>query len=122
MHDSSDINTDRWIDISGNFCTSFDWEYQNSLIAMQSTGLKDFNGKEIFEGDLIEVQYDIDPCGIGNPYNSIDTTQYFIENVTLFLRWIGSMEPIEKIQVKGNLYENPELFDKVNVSKSLALL
>ena len=32
------------------------------------------------------------------------------------------MEPIEKIQVKGNLYENPELFDKVNVSKSLALL
>ena len=73
---------------------------KNDIILMQYTGLKDKNGKEIYEGDIL------------------DTTQsgkckvVFTEGC-FFMDFIHSRFPIctndYEIEVIGNIHENPEL-------------
>jgi len=68
------------------------------------TGLKDKNGKEIYEGDLIK-----EPFGAIRPVVWKDSC-YFIGDNTLHDYHCGGV-PL-KIEVIGNIYENPELLEK----------
>lgn len=72
---------------------------------MQFTGLKDKNGKEIYEGDIVkdcsdsdlvfEVKWDNDWAGYKLPESFDEEYNYPISQITL--------------EVIGNIYENPEL-------------
>ena len=75
---------------------------------MQSTGLKDKNGQEIFEGDIVKMSKDV----------SVDTTYYEV------VRRRGGAYSLESKQhgcdlwirhtdceIIGNIYENPELLE-----------
>ena len=81
---------------------------KSELILMQSTGLKDKNDKEIFEGDIVKMSKDVYSEPIyyevvrhyGGAYR-LESKQHGCE---LWLRHTDC-------EVVGNVYENKELLD-----------
>ena len=72
-------------------------------ILMQYTGVKDKNGKEIWEGDIVEFNY--------GSLGSFQEQIQFIDGGFWIKRKDGSsFMPSEDVrEVIGNIYENPEL-------------
>ena len=95
--------------VEQKFVTSSpDYIFVDHLVIMQSTGLKDKNGKEIFEGDVLGtkdgllkgvVEYRSD---LGMWTNSLIS----YNNFERLCNVAGSREII------GNIYENPELLEE----------
>lgn len=94
------------------------WAKFEDLILMQSTGLKDLKGVEIYEGDIVQsTWYDVD----NNPYKkkgeiTFVGAQYVIVYDSQFDVETGeitydahSLTYAEDVEVIGNIYENPEL-------------
>ena len=79
-----------------------DFFKEKQYIFLQYTGLKDKNGKEIYEGDMVRIQY------VDNNFNDVDK----VEKVFLTRR-TGDYYIYEymsnELEVIGNIYENPEL-------------
>ena len=81
----------------------------DNVIIMQSTGLKDKNGKEIFEGDIVKMAKDVysEPTYYevvrhrGGAYR-LESKKHGCE---LWLRHTDC-------EVVGNVYENPELLEE----------
>ena len=88
-------------------CTEISVEF-DEIKLMQSTGLKDKNGKEIFEGDIVKMAKDFysEPAYYevirhrGGAYR-LESNQHGCE---LWLRHTNC-------EVIGNIYENPELLE-----------
>ena len=86
-----------------------DWIVNNDLHLMQSTGLKDKNGKEVFVGDIIkctrgclhevyiEKEYGGTYCG-GMP-------AVYLKDLIEGYAWT------EHEEIIGNIYENPDLLE-----------
>ena len=87
----------------------------NSYELMQFTGLKDKNGKEIFEGDIIK-----------HPLFKHKYKLFVIKEISAFGLIVESIPtkkptPIteyNRLEVIGNVWENPELLNDANERKT----
>lgn len=86
--------------------------HNENLEIMQFTGLKDKNGKEIFEGDIVNATHSLN----SNYYKIV-----FAEDAAVFecvgipiggsCGLYGMIKYPHRIEVVGNIYENQELLD-----------
>lgn len=90
-----------------------DYVFVEHLVIMQSTGLKDKNGKEVFEGDILAIETDEGILNVNifwdsehalfmfesKKYNEKDLLAELVEDNTY---------PFE---IAGNIWENPELLE-----------
>ena len=100
-------NGDIWIIDEDS--VSGEWIVNNDIHLMQSTGLRDKNGKEIFEGDIVKMSKDVysEPTYYevvrhrGGAYR-LESKQHGCE---LWLRH-------DDCEIVGNVYENKELLEE----------
>lgn len=98
-----------------------EWIVNNDLELMQSTGLKDKDGQEIFEGDIVKrdgvkrpevVRFgewtDVDSLGYKEQYIG-----FYFESEHEGQEWLHSVQPQfnHLYKVIGNIYENPQLLE-----------
>ena len=82
----------------------------NNERVMQYTGLKDKNGKEIYEGDIIEWTGEPLLKDVPNKNKYIIKWEIFhdIEKYEITGSGFKTENP-DRIEIIGNIYENPEL-------------
>lgn len=106
------IRSDDWPNLMGFFGTRSPDE-----VLMQYTGLKDKNGNEIYEGDIVCVTHQDKPYSRSLKTKNFNCEVYFSDNDASFhYRWpkdygafrVG-MTLGKRCEVIGNIYETPEL-------------
>lgn len=75
------------------------------LVLMQSTGLKDKNGKEIFEGDIVSIdtdEFDLLFVKYESGIYWLMDDEECVEHLSDYYKYVS---------IVGNIYENPELLE-----------
>lgn len=92
---------------------AFDEVPASDFILMQSTGLKDKNGKEIYEGDIINYKYSRHTSTqFVVKYNEFQATFVVVDNhndLVYTFRELADYIQLNSLEVIGNIYENKEL-------------
>jgi len=113
LSDNDDLyDLSRWLDAHSKRC-SFHSDNKEDSILIQFTGLKDKNGKEIYDGDIVTVYHKRDE---DNYEEGFYTTGKVVWSSGAF--WIngGGYCILQHFhyndadrEIIGNIYENPEL-------------
>lgn len=94
----------------------------DDLVLMQSTGLFDKNGQEIFEGDIIDTtDYEGGLSSVGNPFVKVERDKYGFVVIGDFPGSPITLKEFEhgrkfagvEITIAGNIYENPDLLEVI---------
>lgn len=113
IYDGGDDTQATWILHNCDYKPFGIWEL------MQYTGLNDKNGKEIYEGDVIEMYSDACLYSVGGVIEkrvvSWDKTRNgwnFLESRNYKCQIHSDEELSDTLEIIGNIYENPELKEK----------
>nr|DAP53908.1 MAG TPA: YopX protein [Caudoviricetes sp.] len=107
-----DVDEIHWfdgeLDIIGDYITFV--RKADEIELMQSTGLKDKNGKEIFEGDIVDYKGRKAVIKWHGSYASF--IYRFVDELNKrSAEWYPLYLAYLKCEVIGNIYENPELLE-----------
>ena len=103
------------LELNDTVMNDFITAYPDEIELMQSTGLKDKNGKEIFEGDIVRMRNPRDRRQVGmfqvvrvanSPMLGLLDKKLTTEIFNLYEHMSNYYE------VKGNIYENQELLEE----------
>ncbi|MGX7328297.1 YopX family protein [Enterococcus bulliens] len=84
-----------------------EWFWYRDLFLMQSTGLKDKNGVEIYEGDVVEAEITLGHTDIG--VVKFERGEFKVDDETEDILSFGFYY---KFEVIGNIWEDPELLEE----------
>ena len=104
-------------EMTPNYLHGFEKEKYDfyDLELMKSTGLKDKNGKEIFEGDIItngEEVVDVKNHPTLGFYTVVNGVERFFGSNTSIKDFEKDVEEFSSVtEIIGNIYENPELLE-----------
>lgn len=99
---------DGWSSGSDVLCEVWEAMNEYEMVVMQFTGLTDKNGKEIYEGDIIQYQNE---CADRTPVLVRTMTPKNLEYIIGIgdSEWEVKENQYSNIEVIGNIHENPEL-------------
>lgn len=87
-----------------------DYVFVDNLVIMQSTGIKDKNGKEIFEGDIVDYKGRKAVIKWHGSYASF-IYRFVDELQKRNAEWKPLYLAYMKCEIIGNIYENPDLLE-----------
>lgn len=96
---------DEWVKVNDGSIYGITKDLVRDYVLMQSTGLKDKNGVEIYEGDIVK-----------NIYDEIYVVKWLDTGFYLEEKYNGGFDYSElhfgdNKEIVGNIYENPELLE-----------
>ncbi len=96
-----------------NLSTDNRWIHEKGISIMQFTGLKDKNGKEIYEGDIVKhkkvdnmILYGVTECIFGHLPREVKWEGCGFRP---FSGWINDAHKKFQWEIIGNIWENKEL-------------
>ena len=87
-----------------------DYVFVDHLVIMQSTGIKDKNGKEIFEGDIVDYKGRKAIIKWHGPYASF-IYRFVDEMQERVSEWKPLFLAYHHFEIIGNVYENKEFLE-----------
>jgi uncharacterized phage protein (TIGR01671 family) len=110
-----DVDEIHWfngeLDIIGDYITFV--RKADEIELMQSTGLKDKNGKEIFEGDILGIETDEGILNVNIFWDDKHALFMFESEIHNEKELLAELveDNTYSFEILGNIYENPELLE-----------
>lgn len=106
------VESQEWESGSGEWVDSYSWrEIEGKIVLEQYTGLKDKNGIDIYEGDIIQWILTDDVIIFKVEWSQEDCSYVCFRDQPLSSGSMNQMY-LDHFEIIGNIHENPELMEK----------